>query len=119
MRSRVAARVRGATVTSSVASTRVRVGELRFATELRRIAGINAASQALGRADGNTTLGIYGHRDQADLEVAMEAYARWLEQQRERSMQPNLVEGDVVASVEERERNQVSSSRSCRGEVAC
>jgi integrase/recombinase XerC len=54
-----------------------------FATELRRIAGIDAASQALGHADLNTTLGIYGHRDQTDLEVAMEAYARWLEQQRE------------------------------------
>ena len=39
-----------------------------------------AASQALSRADLNTTLGIYGHRDHTDLEVAMEAYARWLEQ---------------------------------------
>jgi hypothetical protein len=29
-----------------------------FATERRRVAGIDAASQALGRADLNTTLGI-------------------------------------------------------------
>ena len=34
-----------------------------FATELRRVAGIDAASQALGHADLNTTLEIYGHRD--------------------------------------------------------
>ena len=27
----------------------------------------------------NTTLGIYGHRDESDLETAMDAYARWLE----------------------------------------
>jgi integrase len=50
-----------------------------FATELRRVAGIDAASHALGHADLNTTLGIYGHRDGTDLEVAMEAYAEWLE----------------------------------------
>jgi len=42
----------------------------------------------LGHADLNTTLGIYGHRDQSDLEVAMEAYASWLEQQREDSIVP-------------------------------
>jgi hypothetical protein len=54
-----------------------------FATELRRVAGIDAASQALGHADLNTTLGIYGHRDQTDLETAMDAYASWLEQQGE------------------------------------
>jgi integrase/recombinase XerC len=59
-----------------------------FATELRRVAGIDAASQALGHADLNTTLGIYGHRDQTDLEVAMERYARWLEQQREDGIVP-------------------------------
>ncbi|MGH3039525.1 MAG: tyrosine-type recombinase/integrase, partial [Gaiellaceae bacterium] len=59
-----------------------------FATELRRVAGIDAASQALGHADLNTTLGIYGHRDQTDLEVAMEAYARWLEQEREDAIVP-------------------------------
>jgi integrase len=47
-----------------------------FATELRRVAGIDAASQALGHADLNTTLSIYGHRDMSDLEVAMEALAR-------------------------------------------
>jgi integrase len=50
-----------------------------FATELRRVAGIDAASHALGHADLNTTLGIYGHRDESDLERAMDAYARWLE----------------------------------------
>jgi integrase/recombinase XerC len=47
-----------------------------FATELRRVAGIDAASQALGHADLNTTLAIYGHRDASDLERAMEALAR-------------------------------------------
>jgi integrase len=59
-----------------------------FATELRRVAGIDAASQALGHADLNTTLGIYGHRDQTDLETAMDAYASWLEQQRENEIVP-------------------------------
>jgi hypothetical protein len=43
------------------------------------VAGIDAASHALGHADLNTTLGIYGHRDESDLERAMDAYARWLE----------------------------------------
>jgi integrase len=33
-----------------------------FAMELRRVAGIDAASHALGHADLSTTLGIYGHR---------------------------------------------------------
>ncbi len=47
-----------------------------FATELRRVAGIDAASQALGHADLSTTLSIYGHRDLGDLEQAMEALAR-------------------------------------------
>jgi hypothetical protein len=32
--------------------------------------------------------GIYGHRDQTDLETAMDAYARWLEQQREDEIVP-------------------------------
>jgi integrase len=50
-----------------------------FATELRRVAGIDAASHALGHADLNTTLGIYGHRDESDLETAMDAYTQWLE----------------------------------------
>ena len=59
-----------------------------YATELRRVAGIDAASQALGHADLNTTLGIYGHRDQTDLETAMDAYATWLEQQRENEIVP-------------------------------
>jgi integrase/recombinase XerD len=35
-----------------------------FATELRRVAGVEAASQALGHSDLSTTLGIYGHQDQ-------------------------------------------------------
>jgi len=38
-----------------------------FATELRRVAG---------------------NRDQTDLETAMDAYARWLEQQREDEIVP-------------------------------
>jgi integrase/recombinase XerC len=50
-----------------------------FAMELRRVAGIDAASHALGHSDLSTTLGIYGHRDDSDLETAMEAYAKWLE----------------------------------------
>jgi integrase len=46
-----------------------------FATDLRRVAGIEAASQALGHSDLSTTLGIYGHQDQRDLERAMDAFA--------------------------------------------
>lgn len=52
-----------------------------FAMELRRVAGIDAASHALGHADLNTTLGIYGHQDGSDLETAMESYAEWIEAQ--------------------------------------
>jgi integrase len=59
-----------------------------FATELRRVARDRAASQALGHADLKTTLGIYGHRDQTDLETAMDAYASWLEQQGENEIVP-------------------------------
>jgi hypothetical protein len=36
----------------------------------------------------NTTLGIYGHRDQTDFEAAMERYASWLEEQREDRIVP-------------------------------
>jgi integrase len=50
-----------------------------FAMEHRRVAGIDAASHALGHADLSTTFGIYGHRDDSDLETAMEAYAQGLE----------------------------------------
>jgi integrase len=50
-----------------------------FAMELRRVAGIDAASHALGHSDLSTTLGIYGHRDDSDLETAMNRYAAWLE----------------------------------------
>jgi integrase len=46
-----------------------------FATELRRVAGVEAASQALGHSEVSTTLGIYGHQDQRDLERAMAAVA--------------------------------------------
>lgn len=52
-----------------------------FAMELRRVAGIDAASHALGHADLNTTLGIYGHFDGSDLENAMDTYADWLQAQ--------------------------------------
>lgn len=48
-----------------------------FAMELRRVAGIDAASQALGHSGLSTTLDIYGHQDASDLERAMDAYARW------------------------------------------
>jgi integrase len=47
-----------------------------FAMELRRVAGIDAASHALGHSNLSTTLGIYGHRDNSDLERAMDAYNR-------------------------------------------
>jgi integrase len=49
-----------------------------FITELRRVAGLDAASQAAGHSDLSTTLGIYGHQDQTDLEVAMDKYWAWL-----------------------------------------
>lgn len=52
-----------------------------FAMELRRVAGLDAASHALGHSDLSTTLGIYGHFDQGDLETAMQRYAAWLESQ--------------------------------------
>jgi hypothetical protein len=42
----------------------------------------------VGLSDLNTTLGIYGHRDQTDLETAMDAYASWREQQREDEIVP-------------------------------
>lgn len=48
-----------------------------FAVELRRVAGVEAASHALGHSDLSTTLGIYGHFDMTDLEQAMERYASW------------------------------------------
>ena len=50
-----------------------------FAMELRRIAGIDSVSQALGHSDLSTTLGVYGHQDHGDLESAMERYVDWLE----------------------------------------
>ena len=50
-----------------------------FATDLRRVADLGATSQALGHSDLSTTLGIYGHQDQRDLERAMEALARMRE----------------------------------------
>ena len=48
-----------------------------FAMELRRVAGIEAASQALHHSDLSTTLGIYGHHG-SDLEAAFYKYAAWL-----------------------------------------
>jgi integrase/recombinase XerD len=54
-----------------------------FARDLRRAAGVEAASQALGHSDLSTTLGIYGHQDVRDLESAMEAFAEWLNQRDE------------------------------------
>jgi integrase/recombinase XerC len=47
-----------------------------FATELRRVSDLGAASQALGHSDLSTTASIYGHYDLSDLERAMEAFAR-------------------------------------------
>jgi integrase/recombinase XerC len=46
-----------------------------FATDLRRVADLGAASQALGHSDLSTTASIYGHYDLSDLERAMEALA--------------------------------------------
>lgn len=59
-----------------------------FAMELRRVAGIEAASQALGHAELSTTLGIYGHQDQTDLEDAMELYHAFLDAQDKENMSP-------------------------------
>jgi integrase/recombinase XerC len=47
-----------------------------FATDLRRVADLGAASQALGHSDLSTTASIYGHYDLSDLERAMEALAK-------------------------------------------
>ena len=47
-----------------------------FATDLRRVADLGAASQALGHSDLSTTASIYGHYDLSDLERAMEALAQ-------------------------------------------
>jgi len=47
-----------------------------FATDLRRVADLGAASLALGHSDLSTTAAIYGHYDLSDLERAMEAFAR-------------------------------------------
>jgi integrase len=52
-----------------------------FAMERRRVAGIDAASQALGHADLSTTLGIYGHFDSADLNEAFRAHAEGVAEQ--------------------------------------
>lgn len=47
-----------------------------FATDLRRVADLGAASLALEHSDLSTTAAIYGHYDLSDLERAMEALAR-------------------------------------------
>lgn len=54
-----------------------------FATDLRRVADLGAASQALGHSDLATTAAIYGHYDLSDLERAMEALARARRQEAE------------------------------------
>lgn len=59
-----------------------------FASEMRRVAGVGAASQALGHSDLSTTLGIYCHQDQRDLEQAMELLLR-----RETWTRPSLGNG--------------------------
>lgn len=59
-----------------------------FAMELRRVAGVEAASQALGHSDLSTTLGIYGHQDGTDLERAMDRYAAWLEAEAKGDLSP-------------------------------
>jgi integrase len=47
-----------------------------FATDLRRVADLGAASQTLGHSDLSTTASIYGHYDLSDPERAMEALAK-------------------------------------------
>lgn len=66
----------GLVVSGSTSGLNMHRARHTFAMEMRRAAGIDAASQALGHADLNTTLTIYGHRDLGDLEQAMEALAR-------------------------------------------
>ncbi len=56
-----------------------------FAMELRRVANLESASHALGHADLSTTLGIYGHFDETDLEKAMNAYGVWLQDTTDRT----------------------------------
>ena len=59
-----------------------------FALERRRVAGVEAASQALGHSDLSTTLGIYGHQDAGDVERAMDRYAAWLEAETKDEVSP-------------------------------
>ena len=47
-----------------------------FATDLRRVSDLGAASRALGDSDLATTAAIYGHYHLSDLERAMEALAK-------------------------------------------
>ena len=47
-----------------------------FATELRRLTDLGAASHALGHSDLSTTASIYGHYDLSDLERAFELFAK-------------------------------------------
>jgi integrase len=49
--------------------------------QLLRKAKASPRIDRLGHSDLSTTLGIYGYRDDSDLETAMEAYARRLEDQ--------------------------------------
>jgi integrase len=63
----------GAGMTSGLNMHRARHS---FATDLRRVADLGAASQALGHSDLSTTASIYGHYDLSDLEKAMEALAK-------------------------------------------
>jgi integrase len=52
-----------------------------LARAMRRTSGVDGASQALGHSDLSTTLGIYGHQDESDLERAFEEFARWRREQ--------------------------------------
>lgn len=47
-----------------------------FATDLRRLTDLGAASQALGHSDLSRTAYICGHYDLSDLERAFETFAR-------------------------------------------
>jgi integrase len=48
-----------------------------FVLEMRRAAGIEHASNAAGHADISSTLSLYGHHDESDLEAAFETLRQY------------------------------------------
>jgi integrase len=49
-----------------------------FAMEVRRVAGLDVASNLLGHADVSTTLSVYGHVEEQELRDGMAEYVKWL-----------------------------------------